>query len=159
MFETENHRRIIRRFYLINHPKGSFASAGNPFRRENDLVISGLNVTRRQWSPVVKFDAFAETECGRQAVSRERPALGNIADDFRIVLRIEAEQRAVMRALPDVACRKLFRDVRQTTVEVRRRQRQAPLPSAAVARTDSRPLGLTPAMRIKLQQSLTRFVA
>src|SRR5918992_2954115 len=60
--------------------------------------------------------------------------------------------------LPDGACRMLFHDARRTTAEVRRRQTQAPLQSAVVALRDSRPLGLTPAIGITLEQSGTRLV-
>ena len=59
MSQTKNHRRIIRRFDLVDHGKGRFSGTGNSFGRENDLIITGLNVARGQGSAVVKLNAFA----------------------------------------------------------------------------------------------------
>jgi hypothetical protein len=61
------------------------------------LATIAKDVLGGQRRAVVKLDSFAQGRRKRQAVSRERPFLGDVADDLRIVVWVEAQQHAVMR--------------------------------------------------------------
>src|SRR6185295_4408878 len=67
----------------------------------------------------MKLDALANLEGNRQAVARRCPALCHVADDLRIVLRIESQQGAVMR------CHRMKHTERRFTVSIVRRRRFA----------------------------------
>ncbi len=45
----------------------------------------------------MKLDALTNLYRQRQAILRERPRLGDVTDDLWVILRVEAQQRAVMR--------------------------------------------------------------
>src|SRR6516165_3907231 len=45
----------------------------------------------------MKLNSFANLEGISQCILRDRPALGDIADNLGVILRIESQQRAVVR--------------------------------------------------------------
>ena len=77
----------------------ALAARADAGRREDDLVVGGLDVLRRHLAPVVELDALAELERVGQPVLGDGPALGEITDRLGPgrVGRIDPEQRAVVR--------------------------------------------------------------
>src|SRR5205823_7111521 len=64
---------------------------------EDDLVVGGLDVGRRQGRAVVEPDSLPELERVGEPVWRDLPLGRRVADDLRIAERVDLDQRAVER--------------------------------------------------------------
>ena len=61
--QIEYNRAGIRRFDRIDHLEKGLTRTRYAFGRENDLVISGLDVRRRQGRAIMKRDTTSDLEC------------------------------------------------------------------------------------------------
>ena len=97
--ELEAHRVGVGRLHRLDHRVGGLADACDVGRREDDLVVGGLDVPRRHVAPVVELHALADLEGVGQPVGRHGPALGEVADRLGAggVVRVDAQQRVVVR--------------------------------------------------------------
>ena len=78
--------------------EGLLADRLHAGRRLAQPVVGRSHVLRRHRRPVVELDVAPELERVGEAVGRDGPRLGEIADDLRIVRGVELEQRRVVRA-------------------------------------------------------------
>ena len=66
-------------------------------RREDDVVEAGLDVPGRERGAVVELHAAPELELVRLAVRADRPRLGEVGHDLRILEGVELHEQAVER--------------------------------------------------------------
>ena len=97
--EPEPHRVRVGRLDGLDHLVGPLAHGDDARRRNDDLVVAGLDVSRGQDAPVVKANAVPKLERVREAIRRDRPRLREVGDGLRAraVGRIDAQQRVVVR--------------------------------------------------------------
>ncbi len=97
--EPEAHRLRIGRLDGLDRLVGALAERDHRARREDDLVVGGLDVARRHRAPVVEADALAQLEGVGQPVRRDRPGVGQVRNGTRPrpVGGIDAQQRVVVR--------------------------------------------------------------
>src|SRR3990172_12121719 len=92
----ENYSVDIRGLDPIDHAIVSLARTGHTLRRQNDLIIGRSNVLGGQFASIVELNAPTNFKSVAETVFRNRPTLGHISYDLRVVLRIKAQQRAVV---------------------------------------------------------------
>src|SRR5262245_13205702 len=97
MLQTKYHCLLVRSLDLVHHRIGSLARAHHPFGRKNNLVVGCLHVFSSQYAAIMKLNSLANLEGISERILRDRPAFRHVTDYFRIILRIEPKQRAVVR--------------------------------------------------------------
>ena len=97
MLQTKDHCLNVRSLHFVHHGVGGLARAHHAFRGKDNLVVGRLDIFSRKVAPVMELDSLADRERVSKAVFGNRPLIfRHIADDFGIVLRIKAEQGAVV---------------------------------------------------------------
>ena len=77
--------------------KRSLRTEITPSRRVGDALEGGLDVGRGQRRAIVEFHALVQLEGVGEAVGRDGPALGEIADDLRVLGGVELDEQRVER--------------------------------------------------------------
>src|SRR5262249_49826125 len=73
------------------------ADAPDRIRRKDDLVVAGLDVGGRQRRAIVEPDARTDLEGVRETIGGDLPLAGHVADDVRVVVGIDLQERTVER--------------------------------------------------------------
>src|SRR3954470_17414234 len=77
-------------------------------RRMRDALIARLDIGRGQFRPVVEQHVRPQLEGIGLSVGRHGPGVRQIADDLRVVRRIELQQGRVVRRPPDAETRRRY---------------------------------------------------
>ena len=93
--QVEHHRGRVRRFDALDHRIFTAPRTDYALGRKDDAVPTGLDVRRRQRAAVVECHPLVQREGIGQGIRRDRPRFGQVADDLRIVMRVEDDQVVV----------------------------------------------------------------
>src|SRR3954462_259919 len=97
LFQIEHDGERIRRVDRIDVGHEPLANRDDALRRIANAIVARLDVLGGEWRAVVEFHVRMQLECIGLRIWRDGPALGEIADDLRIVRRVDLEQVGIVR--------------------------------------------------------------
>ena len=95
--QLEDDGAWIRGFHARHRRVVMLPDAADPFGRKEDLVVASLDVGGRQRRAVVETDVLTDLERVSEPVRRDLPFARHVADDVRVAVGVDLEQRAVER--------------------------------------------------------------
>src|SRR5262245_24591710 len=90
--QVEDYGQGSWRLNALDHWVVSTPRADHTLRRKDHPVPTGLDVCRRQLAAIVELDPLVEREGIGQVIVGDCPGFGQVADDLRIVMRVEHDQ-------------------------------------------------------------------